>query len=257
MSQVKPVFSLSAIAAQLEALEETIIYKLIDRAQYCLNAVVYEKGKSGFDGAHNKSLFAMRLLYQEKMDAQFGRFCVPEERPFLKRLPKPRRVLKLPSTGLVLKTVDMVNLGGEILSAYFEHLPHFCRNGNDGHYGSSVEADVYALQAIARRIHYGALYVAECKYRDDTKTYNKLIEAKDKEGVLAVLTRKEVEDRITIRIREKVQSIQNNVNRDIRYTIKPDYILALYRDVIIPLTKEGEVQYLLNRVKNGKKLKKI
>ena len=73
---------LHLIAAQLEGLEETIITKLIDRAQFKANLVAYEAGKSGFDGAENESLFDLRLRYHEEMDAYFGRFCVPEERPF-------------------------------------------------------------------------------------------------------------------------------------------------------------------------------
>ena len=38
---------LDTIAAHLEGLEETIISKLIDRAQFAQNLVVYEQGKSG------------------------------------------------------------------------------------------------------------------------------------------------------------------------------------------------------------------
>jgi chorismate mutase len=49
--------NLSTITDQLEGLEETIVFKLIDRAQYKMNSVVYEHGKSGFDGSGNKSLY--------------------------------------------------------------------------------------------------------------------------------------------------------------------------------------------------------
>lgn len=251
-SLAKNNFDLSKISALLEGLEETIIFKLIDRAQFMHNRTVYEKGKSGFSGARKESLFSLRLRYQEKMDALFGRFCVPEERPFCTRLPKPRRKLSLPPTGLVIDDINRVNLGPKILARYMDIVPRICRRGEDGHYGSSVEHDVFALQAIARRIHYGSLYVAESKYRSDPKRYGELIRAGDSEGLLAQLTRREVEERIIARIREKVALTQAKANHEIRHVVDPGVMLSFYRDCIIPLTKEGEVLYLLNRRPGGK-----
>ncbi len=241
-------FNLVKIAETLESLEETIIFKLIDRAQFKHNPQAYEKGKSGFDGAHDESLFSLRLRHQEKMDALFGRFLLPEERPFCSRLPKARRKLSIPSTGLYLRNSNAINLGDKILQAYSLILPKICRRGDDGHFGSSVEHDVYALQAIARRIHYGSLYVAESKYLSGKKQYGDLINAKNKQGLLALLTRKEVEEKIMARIREKVAQCQKRVNADIRHVVDPRIIELFYRDYVIPLTKEGEVRYLLGRL---------
>lgn len=34
-------------------------------------------------------------------------------------------------------------------------LPAVCPSGDDGHYGSSANADIIALQAISKRVHYG------------------------------------------------------------------------------------------------------
>jgi chorismate mutase len=238
---------LALIAARLEGLEETIIFKLLDRAQFCLNAVVYEKGKSGFFGEDDRSLFEQRLLMQEQMDAQFGRFQVPEERPFSKDLPAPRRTVNLPDTGLAFANFDAVNLCGRIRPAYSGLLPRLCPEGNDGQFGSSVEHDVYALQAIARRVHYGALYVAESKFRSDPEKFQQLIDKKDKAVLLAALTRREVEDAVIARVREKVASAQAHVNNLVRHMIDPAVLVGFYRDAIIPLTKEGEVLYLLSR----------
>ena len=58
---------------------------------------------------------------------------------------------------------EAVNLSADILSAYRAMVPRICPPGDDGQYGSSVEHDVHALQAIAHRIHYDAMYVAEAK----------------------------------------------------------------------------------------------
>lgn len=244
---LKNNFDLANISALLEGLEETIIFKLIDRAQFAYNPRVYEKGRSGFRGAHDESLFSLRLRHQEHMDALFGRFCVPEERPFCARLPVPRRKLSIPPTGLVLNDPNEINLGAKILSDYMSLVPRICRHEDDGHYGSSVEHDVFALQAIARRIHYGSLFVAESKYRSDPRRYGAMIRAQDAAGILALLTRRDVEEKIVARIREKVAATQAKVNLHIRHVIDPGIILAFYRDCIIPLTKEGEVLYLLKR----------
>jgi chorismate mutase len=158
---------LSYIAARLEGLEETIIFKLIDRAQFCANLSAYDQGKSGFTGELSSSLFEIRMIHQERMDAQFGRFCVPEERPFTKGLPSPQRLVNLPDSGLHIRNFNSVSQTDDILISYLELLPKICISGDDGQYGSSVEDDIYALQSIARRIHFGALFVAESKYSRD------------------------------------------------------------------------------------------
>jgi len=238
---------LDLIAARLEGLEETIINKLIDRAQFCENAIAYTPGKSGFTGNSKQSLLEIRLTFQEDMDAQFGRYFVPEERPFTKSLPEPRRAVDLGDTGLHLADCNAVNLTGDIYAFYRDLLPYICQSGDDEQYGSTVEHDVFALQAISRRIHYGAFYVAECKYQAHSEEYQQLIEARNSDGLLAKLTRQEVEDKIIERVREKVAYAQAKVNRKVRKIIDPEIVLTCYRDHIIPLTKKGEIEYLMKR----------
>jgi chorismate mutase len=238
---------LTEIAARLEGLEETIIAKLIDRAQFRENSIIYQPGRSGFKNARRKSLFALRLFFQETMDARFGRFQVPEERPFNKNLPAPHRKVHLPPCGLQLDDYDQVNLTAEIRASYLRLLPALCRAGDDGQYGSSVEHDVYALQALARRIHYGAMYVAECKFQEESDTYRSLLATADKKALLDKLTRKEVEEKILRRIAEKVRAFQVKANPAVRILVEPEVLTAYYQSTIIPLTKEGEVRYLLKR----------
>lgn len=238
---------LSYIAARLEGLEETIIFKLIDRAQFCTNLSIYEQGKSGFSGEVSHSLFEIRMLHQERMDAQFGRFCVPEERPFTKNLPAPQRIVNLPDSGLHLSNFDTISQAKDILTSYLELVPKICENGDDGQYGSSVENDIYAIQSIARRIHYGALCVSESKYARNPGEYGRLIKAGDTGALMAELTRKDVEDAIVERIRKKTISTQSIVNRMVRNAIDPDVVAEYYREWIIPLTKKGEITYLINR----------
>jgi chorismate mutase len=237
---------LSEISQRLESFEETIVFKLIDRAQFAVNQITYEPGRTGFRGAGDKSLLELRLAAQEKIDAQFGKFCLPEDRPFFDRS-QPRRKVLVDQSEIFIDDYNRVNLTKDILTAYLSLVPLFCREGDDGHHGSSVEHDVYALQAISRRVHFGSIYAAECKFRDDPEGFSILIDANDREGLMVKLTRKEVEDRIIARIREKTESTQALVNLDIRQVIKPDVVVDFYRQYIIPLTKKGQVLYLMNR----------
>ncbi|MBN2736746.1 MAG: chorismate mutase [Spirochaetales bacterium] len=239
---------LNIIVAHLESLEETIISKLIDRVQFKLNPVIYQPGNSGFVGAEGKSLFEIRLLFQEEMDAQFGRYSQPEERPFNKNLPEPKRRVSTAAPELYISDYNQINLTAQIMKSYLNLVMEICPDGDDKQYGSSVVADVYAFQAICERIHFGSFFVAESKIQSNFETYSQLIKEKNKEALMNLLTRKEVEDRIILRVKEKLAYAQAKVNTAIRTTINPDIILQFYRDHIIPLTKEGEILYLLNRI---------
>jgi len=240
-------FDLELIAARLEALEETIIHRFIDRAQFAHNEPAYLPQHSGFAGAEQYSLFQVRLEAQERLDAEFGRYVVPEERPYTTELPAPRREVRLPDTGIALIAYDCINQTPKICSAYLSCLAALCPPGDDGQHGSSVEHDVSALQAIARRVHYGALYVAESKYRRSPDLYRELIRSGDAEQLLLLLTRPEVESAVVTRLAAKVERLQAHVNRSIRRTIAPALLVEFYRDTVIPLTKAGQVAYLLRR----------
>ncbi len=238
---------LSYIAARLEALEETIIYKLLDRAQFAINKNAYLPGHSGFVGNVQDSLFDIRLSAHETMDAHFGRFSVPEERPFTGNLPQSKRKVSIDTSFLSISDFNLVNLCPAIKTAYLNLLPQLCPQNDDAQYGSSVEHDVFAVQSISRRIHFGSFYVAECKFRSDPDEYTSMIRANNRKGLLDKLTRKDVEDQIILRVYEKICSIQKDVNKLVRQTIDPEIIMTFYKDTVIPLTKEGEILYLMNR----------
>jgi chorismate mutase len=239
--------NLDTIVTQLEGLEETIIQKLIDRAQFAANRQAYEPGASGFPGSGRMSLFDLRLRYQEEMDAVFGRFKVPEERPFHTDLPEPKRVVNLPESALAPIDLNRISCTAQVVSDYLEYLTELCAPGDDGQYGSSVEHDVLAIQAIARRVHFGILYVAECKYKDSPEQFDELLQAGNAETVLDRITRPEIERRILERVAEKVEYLQSTLNPAVRRAIPTETVLKLYRDTIIPLTKKGEIAYLQAR----------
>lgn len=238
---------LDRVAAELEGLEETIILRLIDRAQFHVNTRAYRAGESGFSGEPESSLFELRLRHHEEMDAQFGRYRVPEERPFTSGLPASRREVVLRGWEPRVSSYDAVNLTGAIRSSYMDFLPRFCPPGDDAQYGSSVEHDVHALQAVSRRIHYGAFYVAEAKYRSDAEGFAEMIASGDVQALAARLTRPEVEERVLRRVRAKVEHIQAGANPSVRVAIPAEVVVEFYSRTVIPLTKEGEVRYLLGR----------
>ena len=245
---------LNVIAPYLEGLEETIVHRLIDRAQFRRNPVAYSPGGNGFSDAGDRSLFDLRLRYQEEMDAAFGRFQVPEERPFHADLPTPHRAAAPPDSPLDRAATAAVNCTPGIVKSYLKFVPALCESGDDGQYGSSVEHDVLAIQAIGRRVHYGALYVAESKYRTDPEQYAEAVEsatAGDQTALMNLITRAEVEERILRRVSEKVDYLQASLNPRVRRRVDPQVVLKLYRDTIIPMTKKGEIDYLLVRAKTA------
>ena len=58
---------------------------------------------------------------------------------------------------------------------------------------------VSSLQALSRRIHYGK-FVAEAKFLDEQEKYTALIQARDDQGIMDLLTNEEVEKQVTLRV---------------------------------------------------------
>ncbi|TVQ26211.1 MAG: chorismate mutase [Spirochaetaceae bacterium] len=241
---------LDVIAAQLEALEESIMYRFIDRAQFAWNPRAYEAGAESLQGAQSVSLFHARLRAQEELEARFGRYQVPEERPFTSGLPDAERTAAGFHASLRADDWNVVRQSDELLEAYLATLPELCEHRDDGHYGSSVEHDVSVLQAVSRRVHFGALYVAEAKFCRDTEAYRRAIRRADAAEIEAMLTRADVERAIIERLRRKMQELQTEVHTRVRRVISPDVVVGFYRDTIIPRTKAGQVAYLLQRLEH-------
>ena len=241
-------FDLKSIAAYLEKLEEKIIFNLLQRGQYRVNSCIYQKGKSNFKKYPQLSLLEIRLKMQEEMDAKFDRFSAPEEKPFNQDLPLKERDFNYPQKeNFYLQDFSVINLTAKIMTFYLKIIPLLCLQGDDKQYGSSVEADVSCLQAIAERIHFASFYVAEAKYREKSSSYQQLIVNKDQNKILKKLTRKEVEINILNRIEQKAFFYQKHINKKVRHFIEPSFLVKIYQEMIIPLTKEGEVKYLLQR----------
>lgn len=159
-------------------------------------------------------------------------------------------------------------------------MPSITKSGDDEQHGSTVLADIVVLQALSRRIHYGK-FVAESKYRSDPEGYQRLVDAGDADGVMELLTNSLVEERVLRRAKIKAATYGREPlmtqlpehkaaecggdvsfvaaaaasavatamealdgKNDVRGKIDPDIIATIYRDFIIPLTKDVEVAYL-------------
>ncbi len=232
----------------MESLEESIISHLCERAQLLYNSAIYLPYKGKFEQAGALSLLDMRIRDWERAESLYGRFLSPEERPFQRDLSEPRYIIPKEQSDC---HDDWVNLSGLIKKAYLKLVAKICRKGDDGLYDLSMERDISALKVISRRIHIGAFYVGECKYKQDPSLFIELVSAKAKQALLQNITRGEIEQKILDRVREKARRMQGETDPHIRTIVDPEVIEGFYRETIIPLTKEGEIQYIVNRVSTG------
>ncbi len=229
--------------------EETIIFALIERAQFKHNPTIYRDNAieiQGFDGCFTRFL----LWETERIHARVRRYTSPDEHPFCDNLPPPI----LPPVDCPQQIVDTdININVEIFEHYcYRIIPEICVAGDDGHYGSSATADVTVLQALSKRIHYGK-FVAESKFQQSPSVYARLISTGDATEILAALTHREVEERLYKRVELKAATYGRDIGESdepVKFKIAPDKITDLYRQWIIPVTKQVEVDYLLRRGTN-------
>ena len=269
--------SLASIRETLIRQEDTIIFALIERAQFAHNPETFEKnsqiynaltGGSSVD-SKGMSLLDYMLLEQERSHSRIRRYTSPDEHAFFPDL-LPAPMLPLIEFPEVLHP-NLVNLNSTIMDMYTDKvLPDLCRAGDDGQHGSSVVADIAVLQAISKRVHYG-FFVAESKFLAQTAEFSALIEACDEPEIMKLLTHAAVEEKVLRRVRLKASTFgqeleapppASSASSPVRPStaaapaagggpsarVDPELIVRLYREQVIPLTKVAEVQYLLQRL---------
>jgi len=236
---------ISNVRHVLVRLEETIIFALIERAQFLRNAPVYEPGRFGA-ALGGESLCGFLLRECECSHAKVRRYTSPDEHPFFADLPEPI----LPPLGFADNPLvpNTININPRIRRLYEETLiPLICAPGDDRQYGSSAVGDVACLQALSKRIHYGK-FVAESKFRHPTDVLRDALEKQDPALLLAAITDDDVERQVIGRVSAKAGAYTAELNRTaVSPTVSPDVIAGIYRDWIIPLNKDVQVQYLLLR----------
>merc|ERR1712217_515779 len=89
-------------------------------------------------------------------------------------------------------------------------VPAICENGDDGNHGSTSIQDIHCLQTMATRIYYG-LFVAESKFRSETEKATRLIRGQDREGLMAFITKPEVEKKNVQRVILKARTFAQNI----------------------------------------------
>jgi len=264
------IFSLDSIRSSLIRQEETIIFALIERSQFRRNDIVYKSGE--FDGLHwspstlsteePPSFLQYMIMGTEYLHGSVRRYTSPEEHSFF---PAYHKILhSLPSLEYpeLLSTVNKaydLNYNLILFKHYISSiLPSITKNGDDEQHGSTVLADIAVLQALSRRVHYGK-FVAELKYKADSLKYNTLVHKSDANGVRNLLTNSTIERKVIKRAGMKAFMYGQEVNeygfvtvdeKNTNQKIDPSVIERIYREFIIPLTKDIEVEYLFKRCGN-------
>lgn len=279
------VLSLDSIRSSLIRQEETIIFALIERAQYRHNAIVYQKGGIGHLGTppgskkiddEELSFLEYMLTGTEALHYAVRRYTSPEEHAFFPhRLPSEKVLEDLEYPKDLLSSVggaSDVNFNPILLRKYVDVIvPAIAVPGDDEQHGSTVLADIAILQALSKRVHYGK-FVAESKYLADPEGYKKLVRARDAKGVMKLLTNAEVEAKVLQRARLKAATygqepllansaskpaatstktpgvvVEDYVVEESQKKLCPGIVESVYRDFIIPLTKDVEMAYLFKR----------
>ncbi|KAE8709991.1 Chorismate mutase 1 [Hibiscus syriacus] len=246
--------TLEAVRRSLIRQEDSIIFSLLERAQYCYNADTYDPDVFSMDGFHG-SLVEYMLKETEKLHAQVGRYKSPDEHPFFPyELPDPL-LPPLQYPKVLHPIADSININNQVWEMYFRNLiPRLVNKGDDGNCGSTAVCDTMCLQALSKRIHYGK-FVAECKFRASPDAYTVAIQKQDRKWLMELLTYPSVEESIKKRVETKARTygevLSGNINEDgvdPVYKINSSLVADLYGDWIMPLTKEVQVEYLLRRL---------
>lgn len=255
----KPL-DLSNIRYALIRQEDTIIFKLIERAQFPLNSTIYKINAipiPNYDG----SFLDFVLEKSEHAHALVRRYQSPDEYAFSKNLPDPIiEALEYPP----LIRADGVNVNDKIKAFYLHDiLPRLCDTNKDlgekkENYGSAAVSDVECLQALSRRIHFGK-FVAEVKFMSDVPKYTKMIEERDIAGLENAITNEAVEKQVLARLQKKAINygkdpldVDAPINGETPGKVDVKTVVEMYRSFVIPLTKEVEIEYLLRRLDDEK-----
>lgn len=235
---------LEHIRGVLVRLEETIIFGLIERAQLRLNPIIYVKNGLG-EALGGESLVGFLLHECERSHAKVRRYTSPDEHPFYNDLPAPILPPLKYDNPLHPNTV---NINPRIRAAYEQEIvPLICKPGDDHQYGSSAVNDVALLQALSKRIHYGK-FVAESKYRQAPHVFDPQIKAGDEKALWEAITVREVEEQLFDRVRRKATRYGEELIAAGETTVAPETVVLIYQKWIVPLSKQVEVLYLLQRL---------
>lgn len=264
--------SLEDIRSVLIRLEDTIIFQLIERAQFAHNSKMYKPGvlRELKDAGIKSSWLDWFLEGIESFHAKARRYTSPDEYPFTSNLPKP--VLKPLNFPRVLYP-NTANANPQIKQFYTQSIvPKITRpaterlaaakrakgisqeeDDDDGNYGSAAIIDVEILQAISKRVHYGK-FVAESKFIEKPSDFIPHILNPNPKALEDLITKPAVERALLARLEKKAAFYGQDLGPDGSplesgsSKIDAQTVRELYETYIIPLTRDVEVDYLLQRL---------
>lgn len=276
LEDAESVLDLANIRKSLIRMEDSIIFSLIERSQYKLNSGVYkpdceqlgEFKLHQLKSAGSNGCLGDWFIYQtECLHSQVTRYEHPTEYSFFGPLPEPslggplkKQKVSKEKEAILAPVQESCKVNQRLLEIYRKRmLPALCEDGDDGNHGSTAVQDVHCLQTMATRIYYG-LFVAESKFRSETEKATALIKAKDRDGLTAFITKPDVELKNIQRVILKARTFSQDIKAgeqgqlapissvDTKYKINPEFIGTVFRDFLMPLTKDVEVEYLLTRL---------
>ncbi|KAF2205470.1 chorismate mutase [Delitschia confertaspora ATCC 74209] len=255
LSDASKALDLANIRFQLIRLEDTITFHLIERVQFPLNQSMYIPGGIKIPNS-NFSFFEWMFREQERLHSLIRRYQSPDEYPFFPDVLETP-ILKPLHYPQILHPND-ITVNDKIKDFYINHiLPATCaqfgrpdRAEQQENYGSAAVEDVACLQALSRRIHFGK-FVAEAKFQKETERFVKLIKTEDRKGIDEAITDAAVERKVLERLRLKAKTYGTDPDSGVDSPVKinVEAVVAMYKDYVIPLTKEVEVEYLMERLK--------
>lgn len=236
---------LPSIRGALIRLEETIIFALIERAQFMQNLDIYRAGAHP-SATGQESILGFLLHRTERIHAAMRRYTSPDEVPFFHDLPQPiLPELRFDENPL---RPNSVNINDRIRMIYETRIvPSLCSAGDDQQYGSSAVCDVACLQALSKRIHYGK-FVAESKRQQQPRLFAQAMRSGGgAERLRELITDQDVEALVLERVRRKADTYGRElIDCAAAGCLVPAQIIeVMYRDFVIPMTKDVEVEYLL------------
>lgn len=246
------VLDLENIRRSLVRMEETIVFNLIERAQFFASPSVYNPKAipiPDFEG----SFLDWFLLESEKSHAKVRRYEALDEVPFFPDQLPPSILPAIEFPPVLASYHREINVNERVKQYYIETIVPLVAAGNGEqpeNLGSTAVCDVETLRALSRRIHFGK-FVAESKYQSERERFDKLIDAQDAAGIDAAITNAAVEEKVLQRLRTKAETY--GVDPTLRWsqkaqgTIDPEAVVRIYKECVIPLTKVVEVDYLLRR----------
>lgn len=200
------------------------------------------------------------LLQQEKLQSLIRRWESPDEYPFFPE--QTQKPILEPLNYPKILHPNNVNVNDKIKKFYTQQfLPAVCpdfgredRGVSQENYGSSATCDIACLQALSRRIHFGK-FVAESKFQSEPEKFTRLIQAGDRDGIGDAITNAAVEKKVLERLKLKAQTYGTDPSfgpdaAGDQGKINVDAVVSMYRDFVIPVTKEVEVEYLMQRLKS-------